>query len=100
LVLIVLLFLANLSWGQTADDLMRDVRENTASTSRLMNALQKHTQSLDSANNGWYDTATFLGHTLYEKGYRYDTAVITVHAVYRGEQLGYVRLIANFNDTL
>ena len=97
--LVLLVFTANLSWGQTPADLLRDVRENTASASRMMKALQKHAQYLDSNNNGWYDTATFLRHNLLKKGYRYNTSVITIEAVYRGEQLGYVRLFG-FNDTL
>ncbi|MCS3799387.1 hypothetical protein [Niastella sp. OAS944] len=100
LVLAILIVAANLSWGQTPEDLVRDLRENTASTTRLMNTLQKHAQQLDSAHNGWYNSAALLGHTLYKKDYRYNSSVIAVHAVYRGEQLGYVLVSTYGGDTL
>lgn len=100
LVLFILLFAANLSWGQTPANLVGDVRENTASVNLFMNAVKKHANNIDSANNLWYDTAALLGHTLYSQEYRYNSSIVTLKAIYKGAELGYVCVTGDDKDTL
>ena len=70
LVLIVLLFTGNLSWGQTPADLVRDVRENTNSVTVFLDALQKHANYRDTINCLWYDAQPLLAYNSYKEDYR------------------------------
>lgn len=103
LVLIVLLITANLSWGQTAADLVRDVRENSNSVTLFLDALQKHANYRDTINCLVYDTEPLLGHSSYTQEYRYNSSIVTVKAIYKNKHLAYVSVIGdekNTTDTL
>jgi hypothetical protein len=103
-----LLFCFIFSIAQTPENLLRDVRENVASTSQLRKALQK--QALNKFENicdrDW-DTTLYLKHTKLNRCFAYSTAVgengtifkeMIVRAIYNGEQIGYVRIEERIYD--
>jgi hypothetical protein len=94
--------------AQSPEDLLRDVRENVASTSQLRKALQK--QDLNKFENicdDPWDTTLYLKHTKLNRCFGYSTPVgengtifreMIVRAIYKGEQIRYVRIEERIYD--
>ncbi len=93
--------------AQTLDDLIRDVRENVSSTSRVRLALQKHASYVDSSMIKYMDTTAFLNLNMFSYYYRYRTHSrneisdnhIIVNLTYKDERVAYAN-ITDYSDTL
>ena len=103
-----LLFCFIFSRAQTPEDLGREVRENVASTSQLRKALQKQAlNNFEDICGDPRDTTLYLNHSKLNRCFGYSTPAgensttfreMIVRAIYKGEQIRYVRIEERIYD--
>jgi hypothetical protein len=96
------------SLAQTPEDLVREVRENVTSTSQLRKALQKQVlNKFEDICDDPRDTTYYLNHSKLNRCFGYSTPAgensttfreMFVHAIYKGEQIRYVRIAERTYD--